>query len=317
VRRAVIGLLIALVPAAVPAAERSLRETRRYPAPPGTRLLVDAPDMDVTLRLGDVEAIAVTTDLAIAGVSESQARAWIEGHTPQVDAADGLVAVRVPKGHYGFLGLGLITRRARLELVVPPGVVPEIHTTGGSIRVRGDFPGADPLVLRSAQGDVSVLGAARSVDVATTSGAIRIEAVRPLDRLTARTTSGDVELVGGARTVEVDTASGDVRLAHLSGSVQATSSTGDVVLAFDRLPDEASVRASSSSGTVRLLLPEGTSPRGTLTTQRGSIRCALPGTVSGDGHTVTLEGSGPELALRTGRGELRVGTGTAGWTLRP
>jgi len=316
-RRALALALVVAAAGAADAAERSLRRTQRYPAAPGMRVLVNAPDMEVAVRLGDVQEVAVTADLAIAGVSDDQARSWVEGHLPQVEVSDGLVSVRVPKAHYGFLGLGLITRRARLELVVPPGVMPEVRTVDGAIRVRGDFREADPLVLRAAEGDITFVGAAGALDAATTSGAIRVEAVRPLDRFEARTASGDVRLVGGARSAVVDTASGDIRLHHLSGSATVTSSTGDVELTFDRLGDGAVVRASSGSGTVRVLLPETTRPRGTLVTRTGTIRCTLPAEVASDGRTVTLPGDGPELRLESGRGEVRLEAGTAGWTLRP
>ncbi len=308
-----VAVLVLASGAVAQGAERRVEETHRYAVGDGATVLVDVADMQVDLRAADIPDVAVTTQLRISGVGEERAARWIEGHTPLVDQVGEGLSIRVPSARYGFLGLGMLTARAHLSVVMTPKAVPDITTTSGDIHVRGDFPLADPLRFRTATGDMEFEGAARAVDVRTSSGDARLKVVRPLERLFARSASGDVTLSGGARDVHVDTASGNVWLANLSGSVEVQTSTGKVTVRWDRLDPDATVAISNHSGRIRLVLPPGVRPKGTASTTSGRIRCALPGTVSEDGTTVTLAGDGPTLQVTTVSGEIVIDTGAAGW----
>ncbi len=312
-RAALLAVMVLCLAAPARGAERQVHETRRYDVGAGATVLLDVADMQVDLRAADIPDVAVTTELRISGVSEERAARWVEGHTPLVDAVGEGLSIRVPSGRYGFLGLGMLTAKAHLGVVMTPKAVPDITTTSGDIRVRGDFPKADPLRFRSATGDIEFEGAAPSVDVRTSSGDARLKVVRPLERLFVRSASGDVTLSGGARNVHVDTASGNVWLANLSGSAEIQTSTGKVTVRWDRLDPAATVVVSNHSGRIRLVLPDGVRPKGTASTTSGRIRCALSGTVSQDGTTVTLEGDGPKFQVTTVSGEIVIDTGTAGW----
>ena len=303
-----VALVLITVTATAPAAQKELTQTDRFPASAGKTVLVDAATLNVRLRAADVRDIEVTTELRIGGVSEERAANWIAERTPHfTDSTSKLDVSALPRRH-GFLWFGLLTARARLGLVVPPSVIPDITTTGGDIAVRGDFAGATPFRLRTATGQMEFVGAAGSIDVRSTAGDARIDLIRPLDHLFARTSSGDVTLTGGAREVKVDTASGHVRLSNLSGSVDVVTSTGKIILRWDRLDPDATVKVRSSSGRVHLVLPADVSPRGTLTTTGGTILSDLPGTVNEAGDTVTLQGDGPVLQVETASGEITVGT---------
>lgn len=70
------------------------------------------------------------------------------------------------------------------------------------------------------------------------------------------TSSGDVVSSGGTGTARLSTSSGDVRATGLGAtSVNAHSSSGDVSLQFTTVP--ADVTASTSSGDVRVTVPDG------------------------------------------------------------
>jgi DUF4097 and DUF4098 domain-containing protein YvlB len=241
-------------------------------------------------------------------VSEERASNWILEHTPSFNDGGSNLEVIARPGRQGFLWFGLLTARARLRLVVPPTVIPDITTTSGEVAVRGDFAKATPLRLRTATGQMEFVGATDSLDVRSASGDARIDVVRPLDSLFARTSSGDITLTGGAREVTVDTASGDVRLSNLSGPAEVTTSTGKIILRWDRLDPDMTVKVQSASGRIHLVLPEHVRPRGTLTTTGGTIRSDLPGTVNEAGDTVTLHGDGPTLRVETASGEITVGS---------
>lgn len=310
-RLATCAILLAAIQAS--AAERTLDRTERFPATPGTRVVVDAESLDVFVRAADVREVEVATELRISGVSESTADAWITRHTPELAGTPGKVAVSAHPGQGGFLGFGSLTARARIGIIAPAHTVPDVTTTGGAISVRGDFPGADPLMLRSATGDMELDGAATAIDIRTAGGDARIRVVRPLERLFARTSSGNVALSGGARQVHVDTASGDVWLDNLSGPAEIETSTGRITLRWDRLDRDATVTVRTSSGRVHVVLPEGVDVGGSVRTTVGTIRSDLPGTVNEAGNAVELSGVGPKLDIVSESGEI-VLSRAVGWT---
>lgn len=294
------------------AAERNLASSERFPSDAGKRVVVDADTLDVSLRGADVREIEVVTELRISGVGEDKADDWIRRHTPGIEDGPRRLTVTARPGQSGFLGLGFLTTRARIGVVTPPTAVPDLTTTDGGIAVRGDFPLADPLMLRTATGHMELVGAATAVDIRTAAGDARIDVVRPLERLFARTSSGNVQLTGGARQVHVDTASGDVWLENLSGSAEVVTSTGGITLRWDRLDADDEVRVRTSSGRVHLVLPEGVEPGGTARTTAGAIRSDLPGTINETGDTVELAGDGPTLTVSSESGEI-VLSRASGW----
>ena len=290
------------------AAKREVSGTESFPATEGKKVLVDVADLNVTVRTADVREIEVTTDIRISGVGEEKAESWVTDHTPQMEDSPTELRLRAERAQHGFLGLGLLTARAKLSMVIPMDAVPDITTTGGEIELRGDFAHSRPLRLRTATGDMELTGAAPEIRIHTSDGDSRIDVVRPLDRLFVRTASGGISLVGGARSAEVDTASGTVWLDNLSGSVRVQNSTGKVTLRWDRLDADATVQVETSSGKVRLIVPDGTAASGTLRTTSGRIRCDLPGTVNEAGDTVELAGGGPTLDVVSVTGEILVTT---------
>ncbi len=312
-RMIVVGLLAGVgLAAPAGAAKREVSTTERYPSREGKKVVVDVADLNVSIRTADVHEIEVETDIRISGVGEDKADAWVADHTPHVEDGTDILELRVERSQHGFLGLGLLTARARMSMIIPMDAVPDVTTTSGDIELRGDFAHSRPLRLRTATGDMELTGAAPEVEIHTADGDSRIDVVRPLGRLFARTASGSISLVGGAQTARVDTASGTVWLDNLSGSVQVANSTGKVTLRWDRLDADATVSVTSASGKVRLIVPDGTSASGTLKTTSGRIRCDLPGTVNEAGDTVELAGDGPRLEVVSETGEILVTT-TESW----
>jgi len=314
-KRFTLGFLVLAAALAQPglAAERDFTATDRFPAPPGKKLVADTATLDINVRSADVRQMEVTTDLHIAGVGEERAVAWIIQHTPSLeDAVDELVVSAQPN-RSRFFGIGLLTARARMSFIVPHSTVPDLTTTRGTIAVRGDFPDAAPLRLRSSTGDMELHGASHSLDIRTASGDSHIEVVRPLEKLFARSSSGDLTLIGGARAVHVDTASGDLWLGNLSGPVEIETSTGKVTLRWDRLDPNHTVKVRTSSGRVTLVLPPDASPQGTLSTTTGNIKSEFPGVIDDDGTGVSLKGDGPTLTIETASGEILLSQSGEEW----
>jgi hypothetical protein len=292
------------------AAERKLFTSELYPVSEGKRVVVDAGDHNVSVRGAGVKDVGVRTELRISGVGEKKAEAWIADRTPAVSNNDVELRVAAPSAASAFMGIGHLTSRARLGVVLPTTVVPDITTTTGWIRVRGDYPLAAPLRLRTSEGSMYFIGATRSLEIRTASGNAEVEVFRTLDSLSARSSSGNIALKGGAQHVEVDTASGQVVLSNLVGSAQVETSKGKVQLRWDRLDPQHHVKVSSTSGRVQLTVPEGVIPRGTLITTTGKIQCDLPGAFNDSGDTFSLSGDGPLIEVETASAEIVLSSGS-------
>lgn len=295
---------LAALPAA--AAQKELHEIQRFPSQAGKQVVVDAASLAVAVRSADIRELEVTTEIRISGVSEERATGWVTRHTPTFQDSERSLSIQARPGSEGFMWLGHLTARARILLALPPSVVPDLTTSSGDISLHGDFPHATVL-LRTATGQVEMVGAATAVELRSASGDATFELVRPLERLFARTASGDVTLSGGARQVQADSASGDLRLENLSGSAEVQSSSGKIILEWDRLDPDSLVRVKSSSGLVHLVLPEGITAQGQIRTTNGTIRSDLPGVVNDAGDTVVLHGDGPRLEIESESGDVVVG----------
>jgi hypothetical protein len=300
--------LLAVVPAPwqAAAAQKDVATTESFPAGESKHLLVDVADLDVRLRTADVDSIEADVLLHISGTGEDKAQRWVENHTPVFTDTEDRLQIVVEPGKSGFLWFGSLTARARLSLLAPHEVVPDITTTSGSVQILGDFPNARPLLLRTSTGDIDLDGAASSIDFRSAAGDAQIRVVRPLESLMARTSSGDVTLSGGARKVNVDTASGRISLQNLSGETEVSTSTGKIILRWDRLEPGARVRVRSSSGRVQLIIPAGVRPQGTITTTTGSVRSEFPGEVVEGGITLRLSGDGPTFDVETASSEIQL-----------
>ncbi len=297
--------------------ERSVNRTWTYPAKTGKQVVIDAADVDVNVRAGDVAKVHVTIQLKISGVTISRALDWIKDHTPVMTDQDTALTITIPHHKEGFLGLGYLTGSAHLGVVLPISMIPDITVRDGRISLWGDFPAADPLRLRSAKGKIHFVGAAASVDARSVSGDIRVETVRPLKHFFARTAGGNVTLNGGAQEAHVDTASGDIWLDALSGSADIVTSKGKITLRWDRIEPDDTIKVRSTSGNVRIVLPGGTKPSGHLRTVKGKISTDLTATISPDGMSVTFTGAGPTLDVETASGKIALDEHGGGWKISP
>lgn len=310
VARIVAVVLLVLAAGSSQAAQREYSGTEKLAAPDSVRVVIDTATVDIRIRTADVDEVEVATELRISGVGEERAERFISSHMPTTDVAHGRISITVNPGRSGFLGFGTLTARTRIGFLLPSHVIPDITTTGGSISVRGDFANARPLYLRTATGDMDFVGAAAAVDIRTASGDARLELISPLDRFFARTSSGNLNLSGGARELHADTASGSVWMDNLSGDAEVITSTGKITLTWDRIETENRIVVRSDSSRIRLTLPEGTAPRGSLRTIGGSVRSDFPGVVNEAGDTVTLSGDGPEILVESASGDVTLEAGT-------
>lgn len=293
------------LPALLQGAERSEAISKRAPAREGKILVVEAGPLDVSVRTSPIEEIRVDVELACAGLKEKTVESWLEASRPSFEDSNEAMKILV-KGNGLGLFRGLVITKAKMSLVVPPYIRLDLSSSRGNLKVEGDFHASQPLRLFSGSGDVEFLGFAPEVETRTTSGDIRLRFAKPVDSLLVRTASGDVEVVGGVRLLRCDTSSGELRAVGLLGSVGVATTSGDVSLNFDALPGDSQVKVSTTSGKVVVSLPPGAQPSGEVQSASGEIRSVYPGETPGKGGRLLLSGHGPSLAISTSSGRIEL-----------
>ena len=270
----------------------------------GEEVRVDVLDLDLVARGAGVAILRCTTDIKISGAGSEKADAWIAAHTPEFTDSEERLSIQLLPQKTGFLGLGTLSQRRRMQLVLPLESIPDLTTSSGSIEISGDFALADPLRLRSGDGKINFSGAATSLEIRSTSGTSTIQVVRPLKKLWLRTASGDINFKGGAEDVHIETASGAIRLHGLLADTSVETVSGAIELQWDSLPADAKLKIRSASGDIRIYLPPAAEPAGSLATSTGELHSEFSGQASAEGDTIQLDGKGPALEIESASGDI-------------
>jgi hypothetical protein len=302
----VMVLLVAAAGCARHAAPNTIHETHTFPFTAGKLVRLDVRSLDVDVKVAEASTISVTVDLQVRSNSRAWTKRWLERNTPVFEDSNSVLEVRLPEGERrGLVLVGFVQTRGRLEVVVPPSCRLEVKTASGDVKIAGEATLSGPVRVSTSSGDVRVGGGVHELIVQTASGDVRA-AGSPLAGFEADTASGDVTLVAGSAKAIVDTTSGDIRLEKLTGDLSADTSSGDVWATWNQLPVGSKVRARTSSGDVRLRLPDGTPLKGEIDTTSGRIRSQFPAKADKRGHTLTFQatGDGVELDVRTSSGDV-------------
>jgi len=302
------SLLIIGLTGAAPcgAAVRNYLGRDHFPVTSGDAIRADVLDLDLTARGAGVEILRCTTDIKISGAGSAKADAWIAAHTPEFHQTPGELSILLTPQKMGFLGLGTLTQRRHLSLVMPLFSIPDLSTSSGNLELSGDFALADPLRLQTADGKINFFGAAKSLQIHSTSGPSIIRVFRPLDKLWVRTASGGIKFEGNAKEVHVETASGPIKLHGLLADTSVETVGGDIELQWDALSAETKVNVRSASGDIIIYLPPDSEPSGSLTTIEGQLESEFSGQVSEDGKTIHLDGTGPALMIESASGNIHL-----------
>lgn len=210
----------------------------------------------------------------------------------------------------------------KLGLQVPAGA------PGGGVELQVRVPHRARVTVVGAGATIAVSGIDGWLDLAATTGDIRIDG-SPED-VRAETLGGAIEILGGTARTRVKTVSGPITLRGAGVDVAATTLSGPIVVraaGYQRgAAGIARGRFESVSGDVRF---EGALGRGAvieLETQSGRIEARLPADVSADVNAVSIAGTIENRLTKTaparrpdGKGyalRFTAGTGDAAVTIR-
>jgi len=193
------------------------------------------------------------------------------------------------------------------EITAPSDTKLRAKTGSGDQTVEGMKAGVD---LETGSGDVRLRDLAGDLRVHTGSGNIEGHSMAgPLD---ARAGSGDLRLEEvGKGDVHVETGSGNVEVRGVDGGLRASTGSGN--LRIDGTPG-GSWTVKTGSGNADLKVPDQAAFDVDLSTSSGSIVVspAVTTTVQGRVNDSRKEirgkvrGGGPEVAVHTGSGDIRI-----------
>lgn len=257
-----------------------VEETRAVPAQGLERISVEAVSERVEVRRGAGDAVTVRLQGRVAPPpGEPLPRI-------SVQPSDGALSVAVERGRIAGLWSDLT-----LSVELPAGYegVLSVRGVSGAVELTG--------------------GAFRQVDVSCTSGAVHAVALKARS-LSIGTSSGAVRLDGAeAERALLSTTSGSIAAEGLSGAVRAESVSGRIQLDFASAP--SSLEAQSTSGSVRIGLPEDARFALDASSTSGAVSCAFPITLSkgasGEHALVgTVNGGTGPVKVRTVSGAIRI-----------
>jgi hypothetical protein len=207
-----------------------------------------------------------------------------------------------------------------------------LQNIGG--KVRSELRGSDTIRGFDIRGDVELKGRGRDIELENVAGQVTINGsysgetslrriARPvrfdstvtnvrMDGLPGemRLTLNQLSLENAAGPIEVRTKSKDVELAGINGAIKVTTERGDVAIRHSTAPSNP-IEVEVQSGNIDFALPPASSFNLRAETARGVVvndfNPALKEEASERGAVLSgILGAGPEVRLKTGRGEVSI-----------
>lgn len=231
--------------------------------------MVENPDGDVVID-GDLDDLEVRrSDNGVLTIRQGKTASSSFFFLRGLSSAD--VDLSLPRRHWGFLNISSSSGDVEIDGDGDVGLL-SVKTTSGDL--TGQLSQARSLVFKSISGDLEWDGDADEVQVETVSGDITFATHNhPCSKLLCKSTSGDLNLDGDFGSVCAQTASGDITLNARMDSAQVSTMSGEIELAGSA----AAVRCSSTSGNVRVeseILPQHME----LSSKSGDCEARIPDT---------------------------------------
>ena len=184
-------------------------------------------------------------------------RARSERSVVRMDAGPSRVSLDLSRPHGGD---------TRYEVTVPVGVRVSARATNGDISITGTKGGVE---ANTQSGDLNIDDVGDMVDLGSLSGNITARGIS--GNIDVRAVSGDLNLSDVKGDVEASSVSGDIDLRNVTARyVRAKSTSGDIT--FDGTIDSTGrYELASHSGSVYVVIPQGTGALLSVATYSGSI----------------------------------------------
>ena len=172
-------------------------------------------------------------------------------------------------------------------------------TSHGNISIS---EATDDIDLQTSHGNIDAKNCGGALKLVTSQGNVQINGIK--GKVRTRTDHGNIEgdIIEGE--LSASTSHGDVELKNLSCSVETSTSHGNISLTLNQVTGPLNV--SNATGDIALQLPDGKGVD--LDIQGKDIKLLTVKNFSGsqDNHSIkgTLNGGGPAVKLRTGRGKI-------------
>lgn len=259
------------------------------------RFKVDGvPDLELVTFDGSIEVRGSDRPDIVVEIEKAGSSQEIVDSIKVVAEQDGnrvRVEARGPDTSEWMIGIGSISRRARLVATVPRGCNLLADSRDGSIKIER-LKGR--LELRSGDGSVQGYDLDGDLLVDTEDGSIKLQSIT--GKLDARTGDGSLSVEGRLAAARLRTEDGSVRFRIERGSAMEEDwevRTGDGTVSL-QVPDEfaAEIDASTGDGSVRADADLG------LRTASEDSRGRLEGTLGSGGRRLTIRSGEGSIVLR-------------------
>lgn len=231
---------------------------------------------DVVFYIGDTQELVLKEYMSYKPKERDFSTGYVE---------DGKVVIEGKKNHFSLFHFG--TKSSREEIYLPKSYAGSVTVSTASGNIKSDeVLNLSLFFADTASGDIRMNEIyASSIHAGTASGNINMNLAEGIRDLS--TASGNITVLGGGGDTEADTASGNIKLENAQGILELGCASGDikvmgaagggefetasgnVSLQFDEIT--ASIDAQSTSGNVKLQMPQNTAFTLEAATTSGNI----------------------------------------------
>ena len=266
--------LVLLTVSTANAANKTLDRT--FKVSPGGSLTVDADSASV--RVSGVDTDQVTVHMSARGSDKDLANITFDA----AQSGEGVSVTMRRREKGSWFSWRSWSSEERIEVTVPRRYAISVRTGGGGVELKDTTGSAS---LKTSGGDISARNVNGNVELRTSGGGILADTIR-----------GDVD---------ADTSGGDVRLLRIDGKIRGDTSGGSVRCSL--VGANRGISATSSGGSIELILPRATTGNVEATTSGGNVSSDLPisAAVQKEGRLEgSLNGGGPSIYAHTSGGSI-------------
>jgi len=250
---------------------------KTFPLGPNGEVVIESRNGRIAIETWDRSDVRVQITRVVRAADDEHAQELLKGLQADVESTPGRLEIvsRYPKrrenvGLWDFLGGKVAAMDIHYYLQVPKSTA---------------------LRLETANGEIQISGATRSVE--------------------ASTTNGDVKITGGSGSIDAETTNGELEILAVSGDVSGRTTNGGVRAEIRALGEKGSVELETTNGNVTVTLPPGIQATVSAATTNGKVTSSFPLTMSGAMSSKSIQGTigggkGAALSFATTNGNIEI-----------